>query len=237
MISGRVPPVCHNLFFVVFVHFVIFVIIKAGTSRTNWTFRRQTVVWRGPEQSRCGLRPRFSTKVTKIAKATKLQYEPAKPFFEQSMIKIHQQPEAAAAQPHIGKYLRLVDRKQSFDGFDFYYDQLVYDQVGTEAARQANALINQRQNDLPIHKEISLLQLPEQTLLIDFYQKPRPEHPMNLYGQADDVMGWVPPVRQNLFFFVAFVHFVTFVIIKAGTSRTNRTNDSEIGRTKNLPGP
>jgi hypothetical protein len=236
---GRIPPVSQNLFFfVAFVHFVVFVIIKAGPSRTNRTSSAAKARFGADPSGACAACGRASAQRSQRSpRSPRLQCKTAKTFFEQSVIEIHQQPETAAAQPHVGEYLGLVDGKDSFDGFDFDYYRFFYDQVGPEAARQVNALIDQRQNDLSIHKEISLPQLPKQTLLIDFFQKSRPEHPMTFYGQADDFTGRVPPVHQNLFFFVTFVHFVTFVRIKAGTSRTNLTNDSEIDRTKNLPGP
>src|SRR6185437_11243545 len=115
-------------------------------------------------------------------------------------------------QPEVGQHLRFMHRQQVFDGLDLDDDGMLDHDVGAVAARQTNALVNQRERDLPPECQPTLLKPPTKAFLIHLFQQPRPQHTMNLYRQSDNAVGAIPGHTTTIFFFVSLESFVSLVM-------------------------
>jgi len=63
-------------------------------------------------------------------------------------VEVDQQSEAAVRQPKLGKQLGLVKGRDSFDGFDLYYDRVVNQKIDAVTDLELYGVINDRQADL-----------------------------------------------------------------------------------------
>jgi hypothetical protein len=133
----------------------------------------------------------FNTKSTKDHGAARSDSddESAQAVLQQSGMEIEKQADAQAAHAEIGQDLRVVCRHKLGNRFDFN-DHLVIDEnVGAEAFVELDALVCDRNSDLPLKGDSSLRQLMTQAALVYGFQHTRTGGPMHLYGEANDLLG------------------------------------------------
>lgn len=145
-------------------------------------------------------------------------------IFQKFGVEIDQQADPVSAQPEIGQHLRYMHRKNALHRLYFEKNGVLHHDVGTVAARQAEALINQRQRRLPDKCQTTVSEFPAKTLLVRLFQQARSQRPMNFYRQSDDLPGAIPGQTRNAFFFVkSFNVFLIFVRHLPASPRTGAT--------------
>ena len=85
-----------------------------------------------------------------------------------------------AAQPQIGQQLRLMDRQESLNSFDFDDDETLDSQIDTVSGIDLDALVDQRENDLRFDREPELMQLPGETHLVCTFEQAWPKSRVHL---------------------------------------------------------
>ena len=142
-------------------------------------------------------------------------------------MEIEQQADTEAAHDQIGQHLRIVCRSKHGDCFDFN-DHLVIDQnVGTEAFIELDALVRDRNSDLPLKGDSGLLQLMTQAALINGFQHARTDDPMYLDGEADDLLGQFARKQHTAFPPCCFVD-LRDLRVKIFTLRKSEPRDNVI---------
>ncbi len=101
--------------------------------------------------------------------------------FQEFGVEIHQQADLEATQTEIGQHLRYMHRQKVLHRLYFEQDGVFHNDIGTVAAWQADALVDQREGRLPNKCQATLPKLPAKTLLVHLFQQTRSQRSMNFY--------------------------------------------------------
>ena len=93
--------------------------------------------------------------------------------------------------------LGQVDALDTAHGFQFDYDEPLYQQVGAVVAYH-NAIVVDRDLLLLLHEETSFPQLMNERVFVDFLQKAGPQSIANLKSRPDDLLAYSIQIRVHL---------------------------------------
>jgi hypothetical protein len=123
-------------------------------------------------------------------------------IFQEFGVEIYQQTDLEAAQTKIGQHLRYMHGQKVLHRLYFEQYGVLHHDIGTVAAWQTDALVDQREGRLPNKCQATLPKLPAKALLVHLFQQTRPQRSMNFYRQSNDLPGAIPGQTAITFFFV-----------------------------------
>nr|WP_254054142.1 hypothetical protein [Singulisphaera sp. GP187] len=100
-------------------------------------------------------------------------------------VEIQEEAEANLAEFQVRQELRLVDRGQSFDGFQLDEEAFRDDDIHDVITIKRDILVMDRELLLPLKQDVVLPQFITQTFFLRRLQQSRPEHSMNLDCRSD----------------------------------------------------
>lgn len=110
-------------------------------------------------------------------------------IFQAEHIEVHQQTHLVPGQAEVRRKLRLVDRMNDVDSFDFENHRVREDDIGREAGIELRVALDNRKFHVPLEIDASLGEFKAKAFPVDRFQKPRPEPPADLDRQPDHAFG------------------------------------------------
>jgi hypothetical protein len=111
----------------------------------------------------------------------------ANTILQHGTIEVKQQPERNATQSKIGQQLRFVNWNDAIDGFNFDDQAGIDDDINLVGVSQRATFISNWKLLLPRVRDRRLTQFKAQALLIDAFQQPRAELPMDFNRQTNNL--------------------------------------------------
>lgn len=119
-------------------------------------------------------------------------------------MEVDEEADGQAEELEVGDDLRLMDREQSFDSFDFDDHAVLHHDVEAVAAVEGEAFVVKGDGELTLEAEFTQRELMRQAVLVRGLEKPRPEVAVDFDASTDDELrNPIPPpfLRSSVFHF------------------------------------
>jgi hypothetical protein len=114
---------------------------------------------------------------------------PADPVFDQSHMEIDEQPKAMTRQLQVSQKLGAMNRQHLLHRLDLHDDKVANNQIHAQPGIDAKIPIHHRQHDLPLDRDTARLQFVSKAILINRFEKSRPQRAMHRERGINNLTG------------------------------------------------